>query len=40
MLSSTPWGQPQTRREVAPGISFYSTAGHGGFYFVRAEVFN
>lgn len=32
MLSSTPWGQPQTMREIAPGISFYSTAGHGEYH--------
>jgi hypothetical protein len=32
MLSSTPWGQPQTSREIAPGICFYSTARHGGYH--------
>ena len=32
MLSSTPWGEPQTRREIAPGICFYSTARHGGYH--------
>ena len=26
----TPWGSAQTRYEYAPGVSFYSCAGHGG----------
>jgi hypothetical protein len=29
---STPWGREQTRREVAEGITFYSTASHGGYH--------
>jgi len=32
LLSSTPWGAPQTKREIAPGICFYSTASHGGYH--------
>jgi hypothetical protein len=28
----TPWGPPQTKREIASGICFYSTASHGGYY--------
>ena len=31
MPTSTPWGPPQTTREIAPGICFYSTASHGGY---------
>lgn len=27
---STPWGAVQHTAEIAPGIVFYSTAGHGG----------
>ena len=29
---STPWGLSQTTRELAPGITLYTTASHGGFY--------
>lgn len=32
MAISTPWGAPQTSREIAPGICFYSTASHGGYH--------
>jgi len=32
MAISTPWGPPQTSREIAPGICFYSTASHGGYH--------
>ena len=32
MLDFTPWGQPDTRCEVASGIWFYSTPRHGGYY--------
>jgi len=32
MAISTPWGPSQTSREIAPGICFYSTASHGGYY--------
>jgi hypothetical protein len=28
----TPWGHPQTTKEIAPGIVHYTTASHGGFY--------
>lgn len=27
---NTPWGQSQTSKKYATGITFYSTAGHGG----------
>jgi len=29
--TETPWGPSQSEREHAPGIVFYSTAGHGGY---------
>jgi len=29
---TTPWGPTQTADQIAPGIVFYSTAGHGGFH--------
>jgi len=32
MATSTPWGPSQTSRELAPGICFYSTVSHGGYY--------
>jgi hypothetical protein len=28
----TPWGPSQTIREIAPGITLYTTASHGGYY--------
>ena len=28
----TPWGAPQTAKEIAPGIWHTTTASHGGFY--------
>lgn len=28
----TPWGQPESVEQIAPGIQLYSTASHGGFY--------
>lgn len=31
-LKDTPWGPAQEVTEIAPGITFYSTASHGGFY--------
>lgn len=34
---STPWGKAQTKEVLVPGITFYSTAGHGG-YFVTKHV--
>lgn len=39
LLSSTPWGPPDTRHEVAPGICFYSTPSHGGYH-LSADRFN
>src|SRR5207248_2595464 len=32
MSTSTPWGLSQTTTRHAPGITFYSTASHGGFH--------
>jgi hypothetical protein len=32
LLTSTPWGEPQTSHEIAAGIVFYSTARHGGYH--------
>lgn len=32
MSKSTPWGPSQHQKQAAPGIVFYSTAGHGGFH--------
>ena len=34
----TPWGPSQTARELAPGITLYTTAGHGGAHVELAEV--
>ena len=31
-LPETPWGPAQTSEVIAPGITFYSTASHGGFH--------
>jgi hypothetical protein len=28
----TPWGPSQTHCDIAPGLTFYSTAGHGGLF--------
>lgn len=28
----TPWGPAQTAERIAPGITFYSTASHGGYH--------
>lgn len=30
--TETPWGPIQTRKEYGEGITFVSTASHGGFY--------
>ena len=27
----TPWGDAQHEKEIAPGVVFYMTAGHGGY---------
>ena len=35
MAKSTPWGPSQHEEAVAPGIVFYSTAGHGGYHLDR-----
>jgi hypothetical protein len=32
MAKITPWGAAQTSKSYGEGITFYSTAGHGGFY--------
>jgi hypothetical protein len=29
---TTPWGAPQTTKEIASGIILYTTASHGGFW--------
>ena len=31
MATSTPWGPSQDSRKYGRGVTFYSTAGHGGF---------
>jgi hypothetical protein len=31
-FSSTPWGQVQHQKQLAPGIVMVSTAGHGGIW--------
>lgn len=30
-MKSTPWGASQSEEKIAEGITFYSTASHGGF---------
>ena len=30
--TETPWGKPDTVREIAPGIIRYDTPSHGGYY--------
>ncbi len=32
MSTQTPWGKSQSKRKIASGIIFYSTASHGGFH--------
>lgn len=32
----TPWGKSQYSKSYAPGVDFYSTASHGGFYVASA----
>jgi hypothetical protein len=29
---TTPWGVPQVRKQIAPGIILFETASHGGFW--------
>jgi len=31
----TPWGKSQFKKEIAPGIVFYATSGHGGFHIIN-----
>jgi hypothetical protein len=31
-MKSSPWGAVQTEQEYAAGVTFVSTAGHGGFH--------
>ena len=31
-IIQTPWGPAQTADEIAPGIIFYTTASHGGYF--------
>lgn len=31
MPTSTPWGTAQTETQITPGITWFSTASHGGF---------
>lgn len=38
MTTSTPWGESQTEQEIAPGITFYSTASHGGYHLTDERV--
>lgn len=33
---NTPWGKSQGREILAPGICFYSTASHGGYFVSKA----
>lgn len=32
----TPWGKSQGKEILAPGITYYSTASHGGYYVSKA----
>lgn len=32
MRNMTPWGPAQEATELAPGVTVYSTAGHGGIH--------
>lgn len=34
----TPWGFPDTVKQIAPGIVFYSTPSHGGYWLSDARV--
>lgn len=38
MVQSTPWGHPDTVKEIAPGITFYSTPSHGGYHLSPARI--
>lgn len=32
----TPWGKSQGKQVLVPGITFYDTPGHGGYYVSKA----
>ena len=32
MTTHTPWGRPDSSKEIAPGITRYDTPSHGGYY--------
>ena len=36
--TSTPWGAPQSARQIAVGIVKYSTASHGGIHLTAARI--
>lgn len=36
MSAITPWGRAQQKKIIAPGITRYDTAGHGGYYVSKA----
>lgn len=36
--TTSPWGVPDTITEVAPGILFYSTPSHGGYWLSDARI--
>ena len=38
MSQSTPWGRADSQRQIAPGITWYSTPSHGGFYLHRDRI--
>ena len=38
MSTVTPWGPSQSSTEIAPGITFHSTASHGGYELSPARV--
>jgi len=38
MATRTPWGKSQQSIKVAPGIMWYSTAGHGGYHLSKKRL--
>jgi hypothetical protein len=36
--TSTPWGHPDSVTEIAPGLVFYSTSSHGGYWLSPTRV--
>lgn len=38
IIKSTPWGKVQTQRDVTEGITWVSTAGHGGLVLSDAKL--